>query len=677
MKDNIKKILNKNIITLMLIPIVLSIVFIIISFLLLNTYPKALNLFLVIGIVFILVNVGFVIYYRQRIFNVVITYIASFNKTQSTIIENMDIPLVVILESGRLIWHNDSFGETISDSLQLGDNIYKSVAGLKDYINNEYSKNHKFLYNGRIYRLNVMPMTKKDKLKGQFEDNLISSDAKMIAIYFYDETTLMEYVEKYHDEKIVTALIYIDNYDEIINQVEDVRRSLLGALIDRKISKYFGEVDGIAKKMENDKYFVIFKEKYYNTLVENKFSIVDAVKDIKVGNVQPPTLSIGIGYNASNYNESYEFAANAIEMALSRGGDQVVVKSPTGFNFFGKSSEQTTSRSRVKARVMADTIRDCIQASSKVIIMGHELADVDCIGSAIGVYKIAISMGKECHIIVNQTTASTLLLLKRFNESSEYPTDMFISSKEAMLTFNNDALLIIVDTNSPNLVESEDLVKIAKQVVVIDHHRQGSDYIKKANVSYVEPQASSASELVTEIIEHIDNSISLTPLEAESLYSGIILDTNNFLTKTGVRTFETAAYLRKCGADVTRVRKIFRDDSNAYKAKADVVKNAMIYKDHYAISVFPDINIDSPTIIGAQAANELLNIDKIKASFVLTKYNGKIYLSARSIDEVNVQLLCEKLGGGGHMSMAGAQFAHTNMPEAVESLKQVIDEYDG
>ena len=450
-----------------------------------------------------------------------------------------------------------------------------------------------------------------------------------------------EYIRANEEQKLVAGLIYIDNYDEVMESVEEVRQSLLVALIDRKINQYMSVNDGIVKKLEKDKYFFVIKKSYYKEMEKNKFAVLDEAKSVNIGNTMPATLSIGIGIATDTYAQSYNYARVAIDLALARGGDQAVVKSNSGITYFGGKREQTSKNTRVKARVKAEALREFITAKDQVIVMGHKIADVDSFGAAVGIYRAALTMEKKAYIVLNEI-------------------------------INDSTVAVVVDTNKPEMTECPDLLKMTKTIVVFDHHRQSSNMIENTVLSYIEPYASSSCEMVSEVLQYITDDVRITNVEANSMYAGIVIDTNNFMNRTGVRTFEAAAFLRRCGADITYVRKIFRDNMESYRAKAEIVSSAEVFCDEYAIARYENAEIDSPTIIGAQAANELLNIDGIKASFVLTKYNGKIYVSARAIDEVNVQIIMERVGGGGHMNTAGAQFQHTNMEEAIETLKETI-----
>ncbi|MBR5126901.1 MAG: DHH family phosphoesterase, partial [Roseburia sp.] len=449
---------------------------------------------------------------------------------------------------------------------------------------------------------------------------------------------------------------------------------------DRKVNKYFSEIDALVRKIEKDKYFVVFRYKYLEQLKADKFSLIEDVKTVKVGNEMAVTLSIGLGAEGTGYNQNYEYARMSIDLALGRGGDQVVLKEGEEVSYYGGKTQQVEKNTRVKARVKAHALREIIESREHVVIMGHNISDVDSLGAAIGVYCAARELGKKAQIVLNEVTASLRPLVECFSQEKGYPADLFINNEEALLITNKNTLVMVVDTNRPSYTECPDLLKRSNTICVFDHHRQGSEVIENPVLSYIEPYASSACEMIAEVLQYFGQNIQLESAEADCIYAGILIDTNNFNTKTGVRTFEAAAYLRRAGADMTRVRKMLREDMSAYKARAEAVRHAEVYKSIFAISICPAEGLESPTVVGAQAANELLNIVGVKASFVITEYNGKIYISARSIDEINVQVIMEKMGGGGHLNIAGCQLKDCTVMQAKnmiqDTLSRMISEGD-
>ena len=455
--------------------------------------------------------------------------------------------------------------------------------------------------------------------------------------------------------------------------MEEVRRSLLTALIDRKINKYIGGMDGVVKKTEKDKYFFMIKQKHMEEIQEERFSILEDVKSVNIGNEMAVTLSIGIGMNGESYNQNYEYARISIDMALGRGGDQAVVKDGGKIQYYGGKSQQLEKATRVKARVKAHALRELMETKDRLLIMGHKLGDIDSFGASIGIFRIATSLNKKSHIVINEVTTSVQPMMDRFLENPEYPEDLFLNGAQAAELVDANTMLVVVDVNRPSITDAPELLHMVKTIVVMDHHRQSSEIIQNAVLSYVEPYASSACEMAAEVLQYIADDIKIKPAEADAMYAGIVIDTLNFTNQTGVRTFEAAAYLRRNGADVTRVRKLFRDNMAEYKARASAITSAEVYRESFSIGICPSEGLQSPTIVGAQAANELLDIKGIKASVVLTEYHGKIYMSARSIDEVNVQVMMEQLGGGGHRTVAGAQLEGVTIEEAKKRIKDVIN----
>ena len=613
-------------------------------------------------------------YGKKRILTGLVGFAADFDQSQKNLMASMELPYGIADEAGRLLWTNRAFSAVIKDE----KSARRSLTALFPEITEEglekmdHALEVQCAYGGAIYRASIKRVTI------QSDSGLLSAapgqktEQQVLAVYLYDETEVHEYMQAITDQKMVAGLIYLDNYDEALESVEEVRRSLLVALIDRKVSKYISGVNGIVKKMEKDKYFFAIEQKYMPSLEAERFSLLEDVKTVNIGNEMAVTLSIGIGINGDTYIRNYEYARTAIDMALGRGGDQAVVKNGEKIQYYGGKSQQLEKTTRVKARVKAHALRELLETKDRLLIMGHKIGDIDCFGAAIGMYRIASALNKKAHIVINEVTSSVRPMMERF-ETGDYPKDLFLTGSEAADIVDNNTALVVVDVNRPSITEEPDLLKLVKTIVVIDHHRQSSEIITNATLSYVEPYASSACELVAEILQYVADSIRIKSPEADAMYAGIVIDTNNFTNQAGVRTFEAAAFLRRNGADVTRVRKLFRDSMEDYKARAEAVRQAEVYKKCFAISVCPSEGVESPTVVGAQAANELLDIVGMKASVVLTPYEGKIYISARSIDEVNVQVMMEKLGGGGHRTIAGAQLPGATVEEAKEKVKGVID----
>lgn len=617
------------------------------------------------------------LYAKPVILNEMISFATQYGQIQRKLLRDLELPHVLLDDQGKIIWTNKEFEKLVHKEKGYKKSITTLFSCItKDKLPGRSGENETEMdlqHEGRDFHVKMKKISLRDMAATSDVLSAESYDGFLIVAYFFDETALKIALREIDDQSLAVGLIYLDNYDEALESVEEVRRSLLIALIDRKINKYIGAVDGIAKKLEKDKYLVIMRKKSVVQLRESKFDLLEDVKTVNIGNEMAVTLSIGIGLDGLTYAQNYEFARNAIDLALGRGGDQAIVKTPETVTYFGGKSQQVEKNTRVKARVKAQALREIITGKDRVIIMGHRLADVDSFGSAIGIYRIAKTMEKKAHIVINEVSSSVQPFVQLFKDNPEYEEDMIIGSTAAMELSGSNSVLVVVDVDKPSFTECPELLKTCKAIVVLDHHRRGSETIENATLSYVEAYASSACEMVSEILQYIGDNIKIKPDEADCMYSGIMIDTNNFMTKTGVRTFEAAAFLRRNGADVTRVRKLFREDAAVYKTRADAVSQAEIYKHTYAISVCNSEDLQSPTIVGAQAANELLNIKGIKASFVLTEYQGRIYVSARSIDEVNVQIIMERLGGGGHMNVAGCQMEDVSITEAIGVLKRTLD----
>ena len=507
----------------------------------------------------------------------------------------------------------------------------------------------------------------------QFDIQLISERTGMYSVFLFDETTHLKTLAELEAQRVVIGQVYIDNYEEVMGSTEQVRQSLLAALIERKLSRYFGQFDAQIRKVEKDKYSVFMQKKGLDAAMEDHFSILEDVKTLNIGNTTAVTLSISMATGRGTLDKNDETAQNAMNLALGRGGDQAVVRMPEKTIFYGGKKEREEGRAtRVKARVKAQALRELMTGKEQVLIMGHQMPDMDCFGAAIGIYRAAVHMQKSAHIVMNEITSSLRPIIDRFVDNPDYPQDLIINSEKAKSLLAPGTMVVVVDVNRQSYTECPSLIEKAETIVVLDHHRQNSETIKKSTLSYIEPYASSASEMVAEVLQYFSDSMRIRPLEAETIYAGIVMDTDNFLAKTGVRTFEAAAFLRRHGADVTRVRKLFRERMQDTRVKTATVSNAEMFMDNYAMSVCKPDGVESPTVIGAQAANDMLDIIGVKASFVFTPYNDKIYISARSIDEVNVQLIMERLGGGGHLSIAGAQLTNCSIDEAKERVKDTI-----
>lgn len=618
---------------------------------------------------------------RQTIQRKIVSYAANYGKVQKQLLREMIIPYAVLDINGRLLWGNDEFISIIGNEKEARKSICNVIPEINaDYIPKTKDMDEELyvVMDDRNYKIIMrrieLEETGQSDAKGLGKDlERYSDSSTLINIYLYDETEITTYIKENKEQRLIAGLLYIDNYEEALETIDEVRRSLLVALVDRKINKYMQGIDSIIKKLEKDKYIFVFQQKYLEELQNNKFSILEEVRTVNIGNDISVTISIGLGIHDNSYLLGYEQARAAIDLALGRGGDQVVIKNGEKILYYGGKSIQLEKATRVKARVKAHALKELVEAKEEVVIMGHALGDVDSFGAAVGIYRIAKSLNKKAYIVINDVTTSVRPIMERFLHNPEYEEDMIISGKRAVEIVNQGTLLVIVDVNRPNYTECKELIDMTSTVVILDHHRRTDEAVNNAVLSYIEPYASSACEMVAEILQYIGDGLKLKQSEADAMYSGIMIDTDNFLTKTGVRTFEAAAYLRRHGADVTKIRKGFRSDMNEYMIRAASIQATEVYLNYYAITVCNAEGVDSPTILGAQVANELLDIQGIKASFVLTEFNNKIYISARSIDELNVQVVMEKLGGGGHMSVAGAQLLDCTMDKAKDTLRNLLD----
>lgn len=593
--------------------------------------------------------------------NYMVEYSMASENTQNIFSQDLDIPYALMDKKGIIAWRNRAFNGLVQKDRLSKKDIHAMFENItpSDIENISDKADFHGEYQGKKYRIRIT--------------RLYIEESFVYTVCLFDETDLVNLRIQKENSKFVVGLMYMDNYDEAMESVEEVRRSLLEALIDRKINQYINGFNGIVKKLEKDKFFFIIKKGDLDSAISVRFDILEDVKTVNIGNEMSITLSIGIGYGSENLARNYELARMAMDMALGRGGDQAVVKTEDDIRYFGGKAQTVEKQTRVKARVKAHAFRELLENKDKVIIMGHKMLDMDAFGAAIGIWRIATHLNKKAYILRSDVNPSVKPMIEKF-KAPEYPEDLFMSEEKALNSLTNDSLVVVVDVNRPSITEGPSLLKKAKNIVVLDHHRQSSEIITNATLSYVETFASSACEMVSEIVQYISDDIKLKTLEADAMYAGIVIDTQNFNVQTGVRTFEAAAFLKRSGADVTRVRKMFREDAADYLAKAEAIHNAEIFENYYAISECDSANTASPTLVCAQAANDLLNIKGIKASFVLTLYNDVIYISARSMDEVNVQTIMEKLGGGGHRSVAGAQIKEGSIEDAKNLVKKVLKE---
>lgn len=655
-------------------PVGLGILLVLLDILLCFVSSVAASIVAVFIVIYAFVCAMMICYFRPRIIKEIVEFSSNYSQVQRQLLYELSIPYCLLDNKGNILWMNASMQASINRKNDLNKNISTIIPELSANVfrNFEDFKEIRIAFNDRDYRVEMKRISADIITQGV---NILAKDynSSLVAMYMFDETDINQYIQKIRDERFVVGLVYIDNYEDALESVDDVRRSLFVGLVDKRVNKYFSAGAAIIRKLEKDKYLVVFRYKFLEKLLADKFSLVEDIKSVKVGNEKTITLSIAIGTGAADYARNYDIAKAAMDLALGRGGDQAVIKDGEKIYYYGGKSQQMEKNTRVKVRVKAHALRQILEANDNVLIMGHNLPDIDSFGSALGIYIIAKKFGKEAHIVFGEISSSVRPFMNRFIDKEEYPDDMFIKKEEAENYLTASTVVIVVDVNRPQRTECPQLLDKCKTIIVFDHHRRSSDTITGAVLSYVDPYASSACEMVTEMIQYVDDGIKLKAFEADALYAGISIDTDGFNSKSGPRTFEAAAFLRRHGADVTRVRKMLRNDMNEYKAIASAVSKSEVYKSAFAITVFDGEGLESPTIGGAKAANQLLDISGIKASFVITQYEDKLYISARSIDEVNVQLVMEKLGGGGHMSIAGAQLTNCTIQQAVNTIKLTLD----
>ncbi|MDI3501737.1 MAG: cyclic-di-AMP phosphodiesterase [Thermoanaerobacter sp.] len=576
------------------------------------------------------------------------------DKASKSVLAKMPIPAVILNDNGEILWYNLSYSQVFNENEEI-KKLIKKYAG-----NKIDDKKNQIEFNGRYYStLKVDSQAKRKKGKDL-----------SCTLLFLDNTEYIQLKKSLAFDRPVVGHIIIDNYEEAMMAIEDIKKAVVSSEIEKKLSEWASSIKAFMKKYDDDKYFVVFKEEGLKSLEENKFEILDKVREIGEEIKIPLTLSIGIGADANDFLTLNEYASSALDLALGRGGDQAVIKRGDKISFYGGRTQAVEKRTKVKARVIAHAIKELIKESSTIFIMGHNFMDFDSLGAAIGMYRACMSLGKKAYIILDKSNVAIDELVKKIQNTKGYE-DLFIKSSEVKNKVDQNSLLIVVDTHRPSYLTYPEIVDIIDRIVVIDHHRRGKEFIDKALFVYLEPYASSASELVTEILQYIVDKIDIKPIEAEALMAGISVDTKNFTFRTGSRTFEAASFLRRKGADTTSVKQLFQNDLDSYIIKASIVKNAEILDNGIAIAVSPP---NANNLIIAQAADELLTIKGVQASFVLLKREEDVAISGRSLGDINVQVILEKLGGGGHLTVAGAQVKKP-IEEVLQDLKNAIKEY--
>lgn len=582
-------------------------------------------------------------------------------KTDETILD-FPIPAMILTENGTILWSNSE-----AEIMFKGINKQNYLENVIKELNEEYDS--KFIgidkeisIHDKHYRLlaNLVNLRKK----GHEEESVLM-------LYFIDRTEYYRLFRMFDDAKDCVGIITVDNYEELTQGMIDTDKPQLVASIERKLREWFAFTGGIMTSLDRNKFVIIFEKKFVKAFTDSKFEILNAIKEISLSNKIPVTLSIGIVVDDTSLNEKFRNAIATIDIALGRGGDQAVIKKDGKYEFFGGNTKELEKTTKVKPRVISQALRELIEESSNVIIMGHKDADADSLGASMGVYRFVKNYGKDAYIALNDSGVAIGGLCNKIRKDEQYQ-GVLVNTSEALNKINENTLLVVVDTHMSDRVNVSEILQRVSRVVIIDHHRRSTNAIENAVLTYQEVYASSASELVTELLQYAEKKIEITKLEAECLYAGILTDTKTFTQKTGVRTFEAAAYLKKTGIDVAAINKAFQNDVDTYIAIADVIRNCEIVYDSVAIAVCPS-GIENQIQITAQAADELLNLNGIETSFVLSKVDNKVYISGRSTGVLNVQVILEKFGGGGHMMIAGAQIEDAS----IENVKQLLVEAIG
>lgn len=582
---------------------------------------------------------------------------------------NSPFPLVILETNGNIVWKSSKFVTEFAD-IDMDNYIDDLIIDIKDEIEKSDNKKRKSVI--RQIQIGKKTYTVQGEFAKSKKYERKKSPEYTMILYFIDETEKVKLKQENEDKKICVGIIMIDNYEEVTQRVDAEQKTQLMAKVESTIYDWVNETNGILVKADRDTYVYVFEQKNLEKIKEEKFAILDSIKNLVRKDKIQLTLSIAISNEGDTERDVYKSASAAMDVILGRGGDQAVIRQNGKYLFFGGKVEEVEKRTKVKARIVAHALEELIKENDKIMIMGHTNPDIDAIGSALGIYRIAKTLEKEAKIVANVETPSIKDLYESIKDQYQ---EVFISSETALAQVDSGTLIIVVDTHKKTYVESPELLTKTNKIVIIDHHRRSADFIDNSILTFQEVYASSAAELVTEIIQYTQNEVELSEVEAEALYAGIMMDTKNFTFKTGVRTFEAAAYLRRCGVDIIKVKKWFQSDLESYNTISEIVRKAEIVRDSIGISIY-DVQEKETSLICAKAADELLTIGNITASFVLgLMEDGKVCISGRSIGDVNVQMILEKLGGGGHITLAGAQLENVTIDEAKQELISKINEY--
>lgn len=631
-------------------------------------YQPLLALIWAIALAYLIYHYNKTIHDKEREWTKYIESLAEeFDSVTKHAVFNMPFPLVILEADGTISWYNTRFSTMIDEEDILNEKIEEFIPKIRveEIIKKDDISPIDIEYKNKYYKVhyNIVDIKKS-----------ISQKGNIIMLYWVDDTDRIVLENRYEDEKLGICIAYVDNYDEVKSNTPEVNRPLVLAEIDKTISAYATKYNGFMRKYENDKYLLIFENKNLQIIQQKKFDILDRIREIDKGNTIPVTLSMGVGLNGENPNETYEYAKAAIDIALGRGGDQAVVKENNNLSFYGGKTKAIEKRNKVKSRVISHALRQLIDQSEKVFVMGHRNADMDSFGASIGIARAAKNRNKKGYIVLSGVNPSIKNIYERMEAEAPEYLNLILTPEEAIQKLDESSLLVVVDNHKPSYTEAPELLELTDKIVLIDHHRRGAEFIEDPILTYLEPYASSTCELVTEILYYMSDKMEISRFEADALLAGITVDTKNFTFQTGVRTFEAASILKRAGADTTSVRQLFRDDFNTFLYKAEVIKNSRILFEKVAIGRL-EKDMEDSVLIAAQSANDLLNINGVEASFVLTIFEGKIHISGRSLGDISVQLILEKLGGGGHLTSAGTQMEGVTMDEAEKYLIKSIEEY--
>ena len=604
---------------------------------------------------------------KKELKNYIINYTKNLENLSVNSFYYSPLPICIIGLNGKMFWFNNKFKELLKDASDVIENIEEFIGG---FPLNSMDGNKE----GSINSIEV-PDTGRNftVLYYELEEGRFG-EGKSYVCYWNENTAFVTLRNKYNDERPITMFIQIDNYDEISEKLELGEKSSMTAQIEKILNKYACEMNGFVLKYDNSKFFMMIENKYLETLEAKKFSMLDDVKSIKGTNDFNFTLSIGTGAMAKNLTQLLDYSKGALDVALGRGGDQAVVKRINSVKFYGGKSKAVEKRTKVRARIISYALRQIIDQSSNVIIMGHRVGDMDSLGASIGVCSIARSRGKKSYIVLNNVNHALKNMHERLKKEEGHYIESLVTTEKALETADQNTLIVVLDTHRKSYTEAPELLDQIDKIVLIDHHRRSEEYIENTLLDYIEPYASSTCELVSELIQYMEEHIKLTKFEADALMAGIVVDTNSFTFNTGIRTFEAAAFLKRRGADNVEVKELFNESIEFMKKKTEIIERSEIVFDDVAVSYIDEYTDDS-NVAAAQSADELLTIKDVKMSFVLVRNKEYINISGRSVGDENVQVIMEYLGGGGHLNMAGAQIDTGDMNEAKEKLYEAIARY--